>query len=73
MFLTPNRARPTSGRSADRPNEEPVRLIRDLGRRKMRSTLTITGILIGIMALTAPGDGHRQPSGEATAMVGSAG
>jgi putative ABC transport system permease protein len=28
-----------------------MRLLRDLGRRKLRSTLTITGILIGIMAL----------------------
>ncbi len=32
-----------------------MRLIRDLGRRKMRSTLTITGILIGIMALVVFG------------------
>ncbi len=74
MFLTPNRAaRPTSGRSAGRPDEEPMRLLRDLGRRKMNSTLTITGILIGIMALTAPGDGRRHPSGESVGMVGSAG
>ena len=32
-----------------------MRLLRDLGRRKMRSTLTITGILIGIMALVVFG------------------
>lgn len=32
-----------------------MRLLRDLGRRKVRSTLTITGILIGIMALVVFG------------------
>lgn len=32
-----------------------MRLLRDLGRRKLRSTLTITGILIGIMALVVFG------------------
>jgi putative ABC transport system permease protein len=32
-----------------------MRLMRDLGRRKLRSTLTITGILIGIMALVVFG------------------
>ena len=32
-----------------------MRLVRDLGRRKLRSTLTITGIMIGIMALVVFG------------------
>ena len=32
-----------------------MRLLRDLGRRKLRSTLTISGILIGIMALVVFG------------------
>jgi hypothetical protein len=32
-----------------------MRLVRDLGRRKLRSTLTITGIAIGIMALVVFG------------------
>jgi putative ABC transport system permease protein len=32
-----------------------MRLLRDLGRRKLRSTLTITGIAIGIMALVVFG------------------
>jgi putative ABC transport system permease protein len=32
-----------------------MRLLRNLGRRKLRSTLTITGILIGIMALVVFG------------------
>jgi putative ABC transport system permease protein len=32
-----------------------MRLLRDLGRRKLRSTLTITGITIGIMALVVFG------------------
>ena len=32
-----------------------MRLLRDLGRRKLRSALTITGILIGIMALVVFG------------------
>jgi putative ABC transport system permease protein len=32
-----------------------MRLFRDLGRRKLRSTLTITGIMIGIMALVVFG------------------
>jgi ABC-type lipoprotein release transport system permease subunit len=32
-----------------------MRLFRDLGRRKLRSTLTITGIAIGIMALVVFG------------------
>ncbi len=32
-----------------------MRLLRDLGRRKLRSTLTITGIMIGIMALVVFG------------------
>ena len=32
-----------------------MRLVRDLGRRKLRSALTITGIMIGIMALVVFG------------------
>src|ERR1035437_7350782 len=32
-----------------------MRLVRDLGRRKLRSTLTITGIMIGIMDLVVFG------------------
>src|ERR1035437_7932038 len=32
-----------------------MRLVRDLGRRKLRSTLTVTGIAIGIMALVVFG------------------
>jgi len=32
-----------------------MRLVRDLGRRKLRSSLTITGIMIGIMALVVFG------------------
>src|SRR5664280_2049577 len=32
-----------------------MRLVRDLARRKLRSTLTITGIMIGIMALVVFG------------------
>ncbi len=32
-----------------------MRLVRDLGRRKLRSALTITGITIGIMALVVFG------------------
>ena len=32
-----------------------MRLLRDLGRRKLRSSLTITGIAIGIMALVVFG------------------
>ena len=32
-----------------------MKLFRDLGRRKLRSTLTITGIAIGIMALVVFG------------------
>jgi putative ABC transport system permease protein len=32
-----------------------MQLVRDLGRRKLRSTLTITGIMIGIMALVVFG------------------
>ena len=32
-----------------------MRLLRDLGRRKLRSGLTITGIAIGIMALVVFG------------------
>ena len=32
-----------------------MRLVRDLGRRKLRSGLTITGIAIGIMALVVFG------------------
>ena len=32
-----------------------MRLVRDLGRRKLRSGLTITGIAVGIMALVVFG------------------
>jgi putative ABC transport system permease protein len=35
--------------------EKAMRLLRDLGRRKLRSALTITGIMIGIMALVVFG------------------
>src|ERR1035437_5588952 len=43
---------PTSRLTKESP---PMRLVRDLGRRKLRSTLTITGIAIGIMALVVFG------------------
>src|SRR6188474_730972 len=33
------------------PTEEPMRLFRELARRKLRTTLTILGITIGIWAL----------------------
>jgi putative ABC transport system permease protein len=59
-----------------------MRLVRDLGRRKLRSTLTITGIAIGIMALVVFGSmankmndliggGSKYYQGKAVVSVGS--
>src|SRR5664279_1592092 len=59
-----------------------MRLVRDLGRRKLRSGLTITGIAIGIMALVVFGSmankmnaliggGSKYYQGKIVASVGS--